>query len=96
LIPLLNLNRVNIYSYDEGAYVEDNIQYRAGFDRKQNKYYAVIPNNTPNPAAGEVIYGNSMMGIKGYFATVTMKTDNTTNRGGPKALFAVSSEFIMK
>ena len=85
-----------IYSYDEGAYVEDNIQYRAGFDRKQNKYYAVIPNNTPNPAAGEVIYGNSMMGIKGYFATVTMKTDNTTNRGGPKALFAVSSEFIMK
>ena len=85
-----------IYSYDEGAYVEDNIQYRAGFDRKQNKYYAVIPNNTPNPAAGEVIYGNSMMGIKGYFATVTMKTDSTTNRGGPKALFAVSSEFIMK
>tara|TARA_A100001391_G_scaffold165279_1_gene125140 strand:+ start:7081 stop:8616 length:1536 start_codon:yes stop_codon:yes gene_type:complete len=85
-----------IYSYDEGVYVEDNIQYRAGFDRKQNKYYAVIPNNTPNPAAGEVIYGNSMMGIKGYFATVTMKTDNTTNNGGPKALFAVSTELIMK
>jgi hypothetical protein len=85
-----------IYSYNEGVYVEDNIQYRAGFDRKQNKYYAVIPNNTPNPAAGEVIYGNSMMGIKGYFATVTMKTDNTTNNGGPKALFAVSTEIIMK
>ena len=85
-----------IYSYNEGVYVEDNIQYRAGFDRKQNKYYAVIPNNTPNPTAGEVIYGNSMMGIKGYFATVTMKTDNTTNNGGPKALFAVSTEIIMK
>jgi len=57
---------------------------------------AVIPNNTPNPAAGEVIFGNQTMGIKGYFATVTMTTDDTTNNGGLKALFAVSSEFIMK
>ena len=89
-------NYTRIYSYDEGAYTEDNIQYRAGFDRKQNKYYAVIPNNTQSPMAGEVIFGNQTMGIKGYFATVTMKTDNTTNNGGPKALFAVSSEFIQK
>ena len=93
---ITNATYTKIYSYDEGAYVEDNISYRAGFDRKQNKYYAVIPNNTPNPAAGEVIFGNQTMGIKGYFATVTMTTDNTTNNGGLKALFAVSSEFIMK
>tara|TARA_R100000781_G_scaffold69527_1_gene43734 strand:- start:480 stop:1979 length:1500 start_codon:yes stop_codon:yes gene_type:complete len=85
-----------IYSYDEGAYTENNIQYRAGFDRKQNKYWAVIPNNTLNPMAGEVIWGNQTMGIKGYFATVTMKTDDTTNNGGLKSLFAVSSEFISK
>ena len=45
---------------------------------------------------GEVLWGNQTMGVKGYFATVTMKTDNTTNNGGPKALFAVSSEFITK
>ena len=85
-----------IYSYDEGAYTENNIQYRAGFDRKQNKYWAVIPNNTQNPIAGEVIWGNQTMGIKGYFTTVTMKTDDTTNNGGLKSLFAVSSEFISK
>ena len=85
-----------IYSYDEGAYTENNIQYRAGFDRKQNKYWAVIPNNTQDPIAGEVIWGNQTMGIKGYFTTVTMKTDNTTNNGGLKSLFAVSSEFIGK
>ena len=85
-----------IYSYDEGAYTEDNILYRAGFYRKQNKYYAVVPNNTQSPIYGEVIFGNQTMGIKGHFATVTMKTDNTTNNGGPKSLFAVSSEFIMK
>ena len=35
-------------------------------------------------------------GIKGYFATVTMKTDTDTNNGGLKSLFAVSSEFIGK
>ena len=85
-----------IYSYDEGAYTEDNILYRAGFYRKQNKYYAVVPNNTQSPIYGEVIFGNQTMGIKGHFATVTMKTDNTTNNGGPKSLFSVSSEFIMK
>jgi hypothetical protein len=85
-----------IYSYDEGLYSEDGISYRAGFDRKQNKYYAVIPNNTQTPQAGEVIFGNQTMGIKAYYATITMKTDTRTNNGGPKSLFAVSSEFIQK
>ena len=85
-----------IYSYDEGLYSEGGIDYRAGFNRKQNKYYAVIPNNTQTEMAGEVIFGNQTMGIKGYYATVTMTTDSTTNNGGLKSLFAVSSEFIQK
>ena len=85
---------LRIYSYDEGAYTTDGIQYRAGFDRKQNKYWAVVPNNTITPMAGEVIWGNQTMGIKGYFATVTMSTDETTNKGGLKSLFAVSGEFM--
>ena len=79
-----------IYSYDEGAYTEDNILYRAGFYRKQNKYYAVVPNNTQSPIYGEVIFGNQTMGIKGHFATVTMKTDNTTNNGGPNLYFRLA------
>tara|TARA_R100000742_G_C4274534_1_gene94552 strand:+ start:106 stop:1515 length:1410 start_codon:yes stop_codon:yes gene_type:complete len=83
-----------IYSYDEGLYTENNVQYRAGFDRKQNKYMAVIPNNTQTPIAGEVIFGNSMTGIKAYYTTVTMKTDATTDPNGLKELFAVSSTFI--
>ena len=70
-----------------------NIQYRAGFDRKQNKYMAVIPNNTQTPIMGEVVFGNSMTGIKAYYATVTMKTDLTTNPGGLKELFAVGTTF---
>ena len=82
-----------IYSYDEGAYTENNIQYRAGFDRKQNKYMAVIPNNTQTPLPGEVVFGNQTSGIKAYYATVTMKTDATTDPYGLKELFAVSSTF---
>jgi hypothetical protein len=82
-----------IYSYTEGAYTENGIQYYAGFDRKQNKYMAVIPNNTQTPLPGEVVYGNQTTGIKAYYATVTMKTDATTDPNGLKELFAVSSTF---
>jgi len=35
-----------------------------------------------------------MSGIKGYFATVKLRTDNTTDLGGLKTLFAVSSNFV--
>jgi hypothetical protein len=35
-----------------------------------------------------------MMGIKGYFANVTIQTDSVTNVGGHKELFAVSSDYI--
>jgi hypothetical protein len=82
-----------IYSYVEGAYTEGGIKYRAGFDRKENKYQAKIVNNS-SVAEGEVLWGSSMSGIKGYFATVTMSTDQTTDPGGVKELFAVSSNFV--
>jgi hypothetical protein len=91
--PVTPNTYVKIYSYVEGAYEENGIQYYAGFDRKQNKYMAVIPNNTQTAIAGEVVFGNSMTGIKAYYATVTMKTDATTDPNGLKELFAVSSTF---
>lgn len=82
-----------IYSYDEGSYFENNIQYRAGFDRKQNRYLAAIKNNSTKPLAGQVLIGPNNTGLKAYYATVTMKTDNTTNRGGLKELFAVGATY---
>jgi len=92
-----------IYSYEEGAYVEDNIQYRAGFNRRENKYFANIINSTP-ARSGEVVYGDSMTGIKGFFTTVTVSTDyaynesgdliSGTNPGGLKELFAVSTNYV--
>jgi hypothetical protein len=36
-----------------------------------------------------------MSGIKGYFATVKISTDTVTQPGGPKELFAVSSNYVM-
>jgi len=82
-----------IYSYDEGAYVENNVEYRAGFDRKQNRYVAAIKNNSTIPLAGQVLIGPDNTGIKAYYATVTMKTDATTDPGGLKEIFAVGSTY---
>ena len=84
----------SIYSYNEGLYFENNIPYRAGFNRKENKYVAPIKNNSPTQLAGQVISGPDSSGIKAYYTTVTMQTDATTNPGGPKELFAVGTNFV--
>jgi hypothetical protein len=36
-----------------------------------------------------------MSGIKGYYVTVKMSLDTTTDPGGMKELFAVSSNFVV-
>ena len=93
---------IKVYSYNQGSYDDLGNQYpaqmtppinHAGFDRKENKYMANLINNSP-AAAGEVVWGNSMTGIKGYFATVTISTDSVTDPGGMKELFAVSSSYV--
>ncbi len=92
-----------IYSYDEGAYNESGVTYRVGFNIKENKYFANLVNkgvqaNGNNTVAfgmpGQVVPGASMSGIKGFFATVKLSTDDTTDLGGAKNLFAVSSNFV--
>ena len=92
-----------IYSYQEGEYVDPTtgVTYRAGFDRKENKYTAnLINQSTPRP--GEVLYtdnyaneASAMTGIKGYFATVKVSTDDITNPGSKKELFAVGSKYVI-
>ena len=82
-----------VWSYDEGLYTENNINYRAGFDRKQNNYVAAIKNNSTTPMAGQVIIGPESSGLKAYYATVTMQTDSTTDPGGLKELFAVGATY---
>ena len=91
-----------VYSYSEGAYDNYGNEFpdplyppinRAGFDRKENKYKANLINNSL-AQAGEVSYGDAISGIKGYFATVTVSTDSSTDLGGAKELFVVSTEYI--
>ena len=86
---------LSIKSYDEGSYTDPNNGYtlRAGFDRKENRYVANLRNNSA-AATGEVLFGAQMSGIKGYFATVTIQTDGTTQLGGPKELWAAATNFV--
>jgi hypothetical protein len=84
-----------IKSYDEGLYTDSvtGQPQRAGFNRKENKYMANLVSNTP-VQPGEIRFGSDVTGIKGYFATVTIETDDTTQRGGVKELWASSTEYI--
>ena len=94
-----------IYSFLEGTYevntpantgvnaVTPPFAY-AGFTRKENRYVSNIVNNSV-ARSGEVIFGDQMSGIKGYFATVKVSTDTVTQPGGMKELFAVSSNYVM-
>ena len=83
----------NVYSYDEGSYTEGGVTYRVGFDRKEGKYVSNLVNNS-TARIDEVIFGVDMSGIKGYYATVKIKTDATTDIGGLKQIFAVSTNNV--
>ena len=81
-----------VYSYDEGSYTEGGVIYRVGFDNKENKYHANLVNSS-SVKAGEVLWGSDITGVKGFFANVVVSTDSTTDVGGAKELFAVSSNY---
>ena len=66
---------------------------RVGFDRKENHYVANLVNvSTPRP--GQIIGGEKISGVKGYIMTVKMSIDATTEPGGVKQLFSVSSNYV--
>tara|TARA_R110002072_G_scaffold122184_1_gene256583 strand:- start:94 stop:1986 length:1893 start_codon:yes stop_codon:yes gene_type:complete len=66
----------------------------AGFVLKENKYVSNLLNNSI-AAPGEIIFGSAISGIKGFFTTVKMSTDATTDLGGEKTLFSVESVYTM-
>ena len=83
-----------VLSFDDGAYVDPTygVTLHAGFDNKEGKYYANLVNSSP-ATTGEVVFGASMTGVKGYYSTVTIKSDSD-NRSLPLELFAVSSDYV--
>jgi hypothetical protein len=60
------------------------------FIKKENKYYSHIRNNTTLTAKNQII-GVDVSGIKGFFTTVKMKHDSTTNE---VELFTVSHNIV--
>ena len=86
--PVRPVNYQSVFNTPNPPYTK----LRAGFNRKENKYVSNIKNNSSG-RPGEVIYGQSMSGIKGMFATVTFSVDATTNVNGKKELFAVSTNY---
>ena len=86
-----------ILSYEAGYYVDpsDDLEYRAGFDRRENKYVANLVNPTGTDGRfGEIVWGDQMSGVKGYYVTTVFSTDDITDVGGPKELWAVASKFV--
>jgi len=81
----------NVKSYYEGQYTEGGIEYYSGFNRKENKYYANLINSS-SVQPGEIVFGSSMSGIKGRFATVKFSTDLTTDPGATKELWSVGTK----
>jgi hypothetical protein len=92
-----------IYSYLEGTYdslgndgldanpINQPLGY-AGFNRKENRYVANLINKS-TPAAGEIIFGDKMTGIKGFYMDVTFSTDVTTDPGGMKELYSIGLNY---
>ena len=95
----------NVLSYLEGRYETANpnnagtiavappFSY-AGFKRKENRYVANIINNS-DAQPGEVIFGNAVSGMKGFFVEVKLSTDTVTEPGGMKELFSASSNWVV-
>ena len=61
------------------------------FKLKEDKYYADLVNNTASQN-GEVVFGKSSSGVKGFFGEVKMGISNVN--AGKKELFAVSTGFV--
>ena len=82
-----------ILSYDDGYYTNNGIEYRAGFDRKQNIYYAAIKGNGSGTLGGQILNTSETTGLKAQFLTLTMQQDLNTDVTGAKQLFSVGAVY---
>jgi len=62
------------------------------FKQKEDKYFANLVNTT-DFSQGEVIFGNSISGVKGFTATAVFSTDNSGGYSNNSELFAVSTNY---
>lgn len=74
----------------------ENQLFLNNFKRKEDKFFANIINSS-NAGYGDVVYGNSMSGIKGFYATAKLSFTNppVSSTTSPRAeLFATSLEYV--
>ena len=84
-------NPVEVFTLPASLADFENDYLKNTFKPKEDKYFANIINTTPI-AGGEVIFGKSISGVKGFFATATFSATNTAT-SGTNELFAVTTEF---
>tara|TARA_B110000285_G_scaffold23320_1_gene22472 strand:+ start:1940 stop:3511 length:1572 start_codon:yes stop_codon:yes gene_type:complete len=84
-------NAINIFSIPTTLAEMQNSLLKNEFKRKEDKYFANLI-NTSSATQGEVLYGQSISGVKGFFATVKMTATNTATSGSNE-LFSLSSNF---
>lgn len=60
----------------------------SGFKKQDNKYFSHLLNNT-SAKANEVVFGENISGIKGFFSTIKINTDSSSL----KELFSVSTNY---
>ena len=67
--------------------------FQNSFKRKEEKYFANILNNSSTAAnPGQVVFGDNMTGVKGFFCKLQFRLDNSDNI--LTELFAVSSDTV--
>ena len=85
------VNAIGVYTMPASLADFENDYLKNTFKPKEDKYFANLINTSP-VAGGEVIWGDNMSGVKGFFATAVFAATNTATSGANE-LFAVSTEF---
>ena len=84
---------IGIYQQQDSLVGLEGALFSNNFKRKNNKYFANLINNS-TATAGEIVFGASMTGIKGFFSTVKMKLSNASFPTTKKELFSVASTVV--
>jgi len=82
---------IGIYTQPTTLVELQNSMFKNEFKQKEDKYFANLI-NISSSTPGEVIYGQSISGVKGFFATVNMKATNTAT-SGTNELFSVALNY---
>jgi len=82
---------IGIYSFATSLEAMDNQLFQNKFKKKEDKYFANLINTSP-AMDGEVVFGKSISGIKGFTATAVLTATNDAD-SGTNELFSVSSNY---